>query len=360
MVDYYKTLGVDRNASPDELKKAYRKLAHQYHPDKKGGDEAKFKEINEAYQTLSDPQKRAHYDRFGTAPGSGSGFGGFGGGFDGFDFSQFKGFGGKDFDFEDVFDVFGNFFTNRGPRQAEKSVDRGEDIEATIGIYFTEMARGTVKRFEFTKYNTCEKCVGSGVNVGSKLITCSVCNGQGEVRENVSSIFGNLMRIYTCKACKGKGKMPENNCSVCKGEGRVRSGKTLKIEVPAGVRDGQTLIVKNQGKAGFRNGPAGDLYVRVQVASDKRFKRIDNDIVYNLNLKLTDALLGGTVFVPTLDGDKEIEIPAGIRDGEELRLKNFGIHGHRKGDQVLKIKIEIPKKLSSLAKELVKELAQEI
>lgn len=355
-MDYYKILGIDKNATADEIKKAYRRLAHQYHPDKNGGDEVKFKEINEAYQILSDPSKRTQYDRFGFSTGSKQSRG-----FDGFDFSQFGGFGGHetDFDVDDIFDMFASTFGRRGPRRAERAVNRGQDIQVDVTIDFYDMARGGKKTVELAKEVNCEACRGSGAADGS-LANCSVCQGTGEIKETMGSLFGNFTRIYACKICRGSGKIPAKNCSACLGEGRRRGRKTLDITIPSGIRDGEILVAKGQGQAGFRNGPPGDLFIRIKINPDRRFRRVSNDLYFDLSIKVTDAVLGARMRVPTLDGEKEIEIPAGVQDGEELRLKGYGIHSHHKGDQVVKIKITIPKKLNSKARRLAEELAEEI
>jgi len=362
--DYYKILEVGRGASEDEIKKAYRKLAHQHHPDKAGGDEAKFKEINEAYQVLSDSKKRAQYDQFGSAFGS-NGFSAQGGP-NGFDFSDLFGnfsargrsaFGG---DLNDIFEMFGRGFGSRGSRRAREDVSRGEDIEVAMTIDFFDEARGAKKRVELNKLNRCEECSGSGAKKGSDLVTCSACNGRGEIKENVSSFFGNVTRVSTCGVCLGSGKMPKENCPICRGEGRKKTKKELEITIPAGIKHGEALVVRGQGNAGFRNGTAGDLYIRIRASSDKRFKRVGDDIFYELPVKLTDALLGKILWVPTVDGERELEIPSGVQNGEELRLRGYGIHGHHKGDQIVRIKIEIPKKLGGKARKLVEELSAEI
>jgi len=360
--DYYKTLSVDKSASADEIKRAYRKLAHEYHPDKKGGNEAKFKEINEAYQVLSDPQKRSQYDQFGASFQNGPFGGGQNGGYNagGFDFSDF-GFGqGGSFNMEDIFEMFGGGFGRRGARHAEAEDNRGADLELRVNISFYTSARGGIEKIELARDVVCETCYGNGAKPGSEMITCSTCKGSGEVKETVRSIFGNMSRAYSCRTCKGSGRIPRENCPTCRGEGRVKGKKSLDVTIPGGIRDGESLVVKGQGQAGFRGGQTGDLYIRVGVESDRRFKRVNEDIYYNLNLKITSAILGGVVRVPTLDGEKEIEIPSGAQDGEELRLKGLGVHGRRKGDQVVKIKIEIPRKLSGKAKKLIEELSLEI
>ena len=374
--DYYTILGVPRNASQEEVKKAYRKLAHQHHPDKQGGNEAKFKEINEAYQVLSNPRKRSQYDQFGSAFESQGPFGGgpfrgwqggpFGGGFDGFDFSRdFSRFGGG-FDIEDLFDIFsgafgGSFSQRRGTagRRAEKS-SRGSDIKIDLKVDLHDVARGGDRRVEISKDILCQECGGSGARRESGLIDCPVCQGKGEVTETMGSFFGSFTRVYACSACLGSGKVPKDNCPACKGEGRRRDKAIVEINIPAGIKEGETIVLRGKGQVGFRGAPAGDLYAQISVEADKRFKRVGNDVFCELPVKLTDALLGARVRVPTLDGEKEIEIPAGTQGGDELRLKNLGIQGPHKGDQVVKVQLIIPRRLSGRARNLVEELAKEI
>jgi molecular chaperone DnaJ len=381
--DYYTILGVPRNASQDEIKKAYRKLAHQHHPDKQGGNEAKFKEINQAYQVLSDPRKRSQYDQFGSAfesqgPfGGGQGpfwgwrespFGGFGRGFDGFDFS--RGFGGQGgFNIEDLFDLFEGAFggshfggtrAGRGTGRTQEKSGQGEDIRLGLKVNLYDVARSGIKQVEISKYIICQECNGSGAQKGSGLVDCSVCQGGGEVSETMGSLFGSFTRISTCSACLGKGRVPRENCSACKGEGKKQGKEVFELKIPAGIKDGDSLVIKGRGQAGFRGAKAGDLYVQINIEPDKKFERVGNDIWCEFRIKLTDALLGTRVCAPTLDGEKEIEIPAGTQEGDELRLKGLGIHGQHRGDQVIRIKIEIPRKLSGKAKKLVEELAEEI
>lgn len=382
ILDYYTTLGVPKSASQDEIKKAYRKLAHQHHPDKQGGDEKKFKEINEAYQVLSDPSKRAQYDQFGSVPPGGFGSQGFGGrGFDGFDFSRgFGGFrqggpfggaqGGQEFDPEDIFDLFGDIFgggfgraRSAGSQRAQEKTG-GDDIRINLTLSLRDVARGASKKIELSKDVICQECGGSGANPpaggGSGLVDCTVCSGKGEVRETTASFFGNVTRVSTCHICRGKGKVPKNNCQACKGEGKKRSKKNIELDIPAGLKNDEILVVKGEGQAGFRGTKAGDLYIQIKIEQDKMFKRVGNDLVYEMPVRLTDALLGAKVRVPTIDGEKEIEIPAGVQNNEELKLGGLGVWGRPKGDQIVKIKIEIPKKMSGKAKRLVEELAGEI
>ena len=373
-MDYYKTLGVERGASAEEIKKAYRKLAHKFHPDKNGGDENKFKEVNEAYQVLSNPQKRAQYDRFGSAfAGGGQGSYDYaqGGrqGFDGFDFSQgnfgdffrkqYGGGSGAEFDIEDIFDIFGDAFGTGRQRRGRQTAG-GNDIYADMTIDLYEAARGSKKKIEISKDVACSECVGSGVKKGSDLETCSNCQGKGETRETVSSLLGSFIRVSTCNVCRGKGKTPKENCPICKGEGKHKENQTFIADIPAGIRNGEAVVIKGMGQAGFRGETSGDLFIRIKIRPDERFAVSGNDIVYKSDVKMTDAILGGKMNVPTLDGDKEIKIPAGTQDGDEIRLRGAGIHGRQKGDHIVKIKVKIPKKLSGKAKTLVEELAREI
>ena len=378
MPDFYTTLGVPKSASQEEIKKAYRRLAHQHHPDKQGGNDLKFKEINEAYQVLSDPNKRAQYDQFGSVPPGGFGSQGFGGqgrgGFDGFDFSQGFPFGntqgeggfgqgGQGFDAEDLFDLFGNAFGGFGrSSRAGRPQERvgGEDIRINLTLSLREAARGVAKEIELSKDVVCQECGGNGAEKGSGVIDCTVCAGKGEVRETTASFFGNITRVSVCNVCRGNGKVPKNNCHACKGEGKKHSKKSIGLDIPAGLKNGEVLVVKGEGQAGFRGTKAGDLYLQITVETDKRFKRVNNDLVYEMTVKMTDALLGARIKVPTVDGEKEIEVPAGVQNNEELKLGGLGVWGRPKGDQIIKIKIEIPKKLNSKAKKLVEELTKEI
>ncbi len=353
MPDYYTILGVPKSASQEEIKKGYRKLAHQYHPDKQGGDEAKFKEINTAYQVLSDPKKRSQYDQFGSAEGFA---GGQGGGFDGFDFGQgFGNFSGN-INIEDIFDLFGGAFGGQRREKQEYS-NRGRDIGVNLTVSLYDVARGATKEVELTKDAVCQECKGSG---GTGSIDCPVCKGEGEIKETTRSLFGNFSRVSICHNCHGTCKIPKVICNVCKGEGKKRGKKEIEIKIPAGINSGDSLILRGEGEAGYRGGNAGDLYVKITVTPDKIFKRVGNDITYQMSIKLTDALLGARLSVPTLDGEKGVEIHAGIQDGDEVKIRGAGVWGSHKGDQVIKVKINIPKKLNGKAKKLVEELAGEL
>lgn len=222
------------------------------------------------------------------------------------------------------------------------------------------MARGATREVTITKDNVCQDCNGTGVKKGSGLVDCSVCKGKGEITETMGSLFGNITRVYTCSTCAGHGKVPKENCQSCKGEGRVRGTGKLEIKIPAGIKNGDALVIKGGGQSGFRGDQAGDLYVLIEIEPDKKFKRSGDDIICELPVKITDAMLGAKIKVPTLDEEKELEIPSGTQNGDELRLRGSGVHGHRKGDQIVKIKLEVPKKMSGKAKKLAEELAKEI
>jgi molecular chaperone DnaJ len=363
--DFYQILGVPKTALQDEIKKAYRKLAHQYHPDKQSGNEAKFKELNEAYQVLSDPQKRNQYDQFGSSP-----FGGFSGGgsgqTSGWDFGDlfrdFSAQGGSAFggNMEDIFDIFGGGFGERTSRHSAENFRRGHDLQIDLTVSFYDSARGATREVEIMREVICGDCRGSGALNGrsEELMNCPDCGGGGQVRRNVRSFFGTISQISTCKNCDGTGKIPKNKCKTCGGDGRKRVRKTLEIKIPAGISNGQILIVRGAGQAGFRGGESGDLYIKAKVETDKRFERVGNDLIYELPLKLTDAILGAKISVPTLDGEREVEIPNGAQDGDQIKLKGHGIYGSGRGDQIIKIKIQIPKKIKGRAKELVEELAR--
>ena len=356
--DYYKVLGVDKKASAEELKKAYRKLAHQYHPDKKGGDEAKFKEVNEAYQVLSDPQKRQQYDQFGSSySGASGGQGGFG--FGGFDFNQ-SGFGGfqQNVNIEDIFDMFGDVFDSsqsRGSRQG-----RGDDVELRFGISFHDSVRGTKTRVSYDGIRVCDDCGGTGGERGSKKISCNECGGSGKIKKTSASFFGNISRVEVCPKCRGAGDYYEKSCYACSGSGVRRGERAFDISIPAGIHDGEALVIRGGGSAGTFGGAPGDLYIRIEVKSDPRFEREGDHIIYYASAPLSVALLGGKLRVPTVDGEREIEVKQGAQPGDAVILKGFGVHGSRKGDQIVKIDISIPKKLSKEAKKQIEQLKHEL
>ncbi len=355
--DYYNLLGVDKSASKDDIKKAFYKLAAKYHPDKKGGDEAKFKEINEAYQTLSDEKKRKEYDTYGqTFNGQGpmGGQGGFGG-FGGFNQSDFQ---DMQFDFGDLGDIFGDMFGGGGGSRQK----RGRDISLEIDVPFTEAIFGTERNVLLSKVSTCKTCTGSGAKVGTKKKICTTCNGQGKVHDVKKTFMGNFQTVRTCDSCRGVGQIPEEKCHDCKGHGVSNVREEVNIAIPAGMGNGEMIRMSQMGEA-VSGGVSGDLYVKINVTPHKIWKREGNDLVITHEIKLTDALLGVKHTIDGLDGKVEIDVPAGAQTGEILRVKGRGVpHIHdkgRRGDILVKLNIHMPKKLSRKAMELVEGLQNE-
>jgi molecular chaperone DnaJ len=356
--DYYELLGVSKNASKDEIKKAFHKMAHTYHPDKKGGDAEKFKEINQAYQTLSDDGKRAQYDQFGAdGPQMGGFGGGQGGGFGGFDFggfSQGQGTGGFEFDLGDMFgEMFGGGSRKRGK-------PRGQDLQTTISLSFKEAIFGVEKEITVKKPSFCTTCEGTGGAKGTKMETCSTCSGSGTIRSVQRTILGNIATTSVCTTCFGAGSIPKEKCSSCRGSGVVNESRTLKVTIPAGVSHGETLRVTGMGEA-VRGGTAGDLYVRLTVASHKSITREGNDLVSNLHIKLSDALLGAAYDIETLDGVERVEVPAHAKIGSSVVLKEKGVpvSKSKRGNFTVRLHIVMPEKLSKEAKKLIEELKKE-
>ncbi|RJR31672.1 molecular chaperone DnaJ [Candidatus Parcubacteria bacterium] len=359
--DYYNILGIGKNASPDEIKKAYRKLAHQYHPDKQGGDEQKFKEINEAYQVLGNPEKRQQYDQYGQTFEQAKRQGGFSG-FEGFrDFSDFasafRGNGSaQDFDFGGFGDIFGDLF---GFQRGTGGRKRGGDLQTSINITFKEAVFGAEKIINITKDNVCTRCSGTGAEPGSKVVTCPTCHGRGNVVRSVA--FG-IQMSSVCPTCGGAGKKAEKNCSKCRGRGVVRETSELKIKVPAGIDDGQSIKLSGQGQAGSSGGRAGDLYVVVNVAKDAEFEREGFDILSRREISVSQAALGDKILVDTLDGRIKLKIPAGTQSGKVFVLRGLGIphlHGRGRGNHLVEINVKTPTNLSRRQKELLEELRKE-
>ncbi|RME60230.1 molecular chaperone DnaJ [Candidatus Parcubacteria bacterium] len=371
--DYYKILGVDRNASEEEIKKAYRRLAHKYHPDKSTGDEKKFKEINEAYQVLSDKKKRAFYDRFGSAEpfgfqggtSQGSPFEGFPG------FSAqwggvpgFEGFSSGNVDFEDLGDILENFFEAFGVRKRRRTYERGSDVEVTLEISLEEAFHGTEKELHVRTYLRCEACRGTGAETGSKMVECEICGGQGEIREQRRTFFGSFSQVRTCTHCGGTGSVPEHSCKLCKGKGRVSGVRTVRLGIVPGIRDGQLITVKGKGEAGTRGSAEGDLYVRVRIAPHPLFRREGDDLIMEKKISLLDVLLGKRITIPLIEGGKAaVVLPSGFQFQEPLRLPGKGMprfRGAGRGDLYIKFILEVPKKLSKKAKALLEELKKEV
>ncbi|MBI2048447.1 MAG: molecular chaperone DnaJ [Parcubacteria group bacterium] len=349
--DYYEILGVSKGASEDDIKKAFRKLAHKYHPDKKGGDEARFKEASEAYAVLSDKKRRAEYDRYGhTFAGQGGASTG------GFDFSGFQDFQG----FEDMGfgDIFSEIFSNmRGGTGGQR---RGRDISIDVELSFKEAVLGAERRVLVTKLGTCAVCKGSGAKAGSKTTSCKVCGGKGAIHEARNTFFGAVSTTRECATCNGRGTVPEELCTVCAGAGTRRAQEEIKIAVPAGIENGEMIRMPGRGEA-LRGGVAGDLYVKVHVKPDQKFKRDGSGLSTTLTIKLTDALLGGEYAVATLEGEEKLTIPAGIGHGDTLRIKEKGsvLQNGRRGDLMVRIHIAIPSQLSKNAKKLIEGLKGE-
>lgn len=352
--DYYSILGVSKNSTKEEIKKAFRSKAQKHHPDK-GGDEAKFKEINEAYQTLSDDSKRAQYDRFGDTGASGQGYGS---GFGGFNSSSFEGF-----DFSNVGDIFSEFFTNGGSSPfggRATRVKKGSDLQVLISITFKESVFGAEKKILLTKTNTCKTCSGSGGKPGSKLNTCKTCSGSGAVSKAERTVFGIIQNTVECNTCHGSGKIPDEICATCKGKGVKDSQEEINIKVPAGIENGATLRMSGEGEA-TPHGKSGDLYVQIQVDADRIYSRKGSDIYMSHTIKLTDSLLGANHSIMTLDGTLSLEIPQGTNTGDVIKLSGKGVFliNGKRGDLCVKIQVQIPKSLSTKQKKIVDELKNE-
>jgi molecular chaperone DnaJ len=359
--NYYDILGVGKSASADEIKKAYRKLAHQYHPDKGVGNEAKFKEVNEAYQVLSNTDKRSQYDQYGQtfdqAQRNGGGFGGQGNPFGGFDFGGgFGGQGGVEFDFGDIFsDLFGS----SGSRQDRRS--RGIDLEMPITISFEEAVFGVTKSITLEKKDACPTCKGTGGEPGSKIDTCPVCHGQGQIRTQRRTIFGNVASATICERCGGDGKVPEKPCVTCKGNGVTRQEKTLEIKIPAGINNGQRIRINGEGEVGYRGSGAGDLYLLVRVKTHKDFERHGFNLHKELPISFTQASLGAKLNFETLDGIIELKVPAGTQSGKVLKVSGKGVphlDSNKRGDLLITVRVVVPSKLSKKEAELLKKLAE--
>ena len=359
MKDYYQVLGIERGASEDDVKKAFRKLAQKYHPDKKGGDEAKFKEVSEAYSVLSDKKKRAEYDTFGRAgAGAQGGFNGnpFGGAA-GFDFSNFQGFSGgngQGFEF-DLGDIFGDVFGGGGARQ-----NRGRDISIDLELPFRDSIFGAERRMLISKMGTCPTCDGSGAKKGSKQTTCTICNGKGAIRETRNSFFGAVTTQRVCSKCNGKGTVPETPCEACRGAGILKREEEIRVSVPAGVSDGEMIRMPGRGEA-ISGGQSGDLYVKLHVKQDPKFTREGTNLTTTLPIRMTDAILGASYSIDTLDGSETIEVPSGVAHGDVIRVRGKGVPTGRnnRGDLLVRIAVEFPKKISKQARAIAEKLREE-
>ncbi len=352
--DYYEVLGVGKNASADEIKKAFRKKAIEYHPDKEGGDEAKFKEVNEAYEILKDEKKRQRYDQFGHA--------GVGGGAAGDPFSGFSGFGGQsqniNFDFGDLGlgDIFGSFFG--GGQQRQRRAKRGRDVETDVVITFEQAVFGTEVELNMVMEDVCEHCKGTTAEPGHDLKACSTCKGSGQVINVTRTIFGNIQQATVCPTCQGSGKVPEKVCSVCKGKGTKSKNQEVKLKIPAGIDDGATIRLREHGEA-MANAPRGDLYVNVRVKAHKHFTREGDLILSEETVSMVDAALGTEIDVDTVDGPIKMKIPAGTQSGTDFKLSGHGVPHLRgagtRGAHIVTINVETPQNLSKEQKELLEQ-----
>jgi len=350
--DYYEVLGVSKDASADDMKKAYRKLAMKYHPDRNPGDkeaEEKFKEAAEAYDVLSDPDKRARYDRFGHAGLEGGGFGGDGGGMS----------------MDDIFSHFGDIFGDLGfgfggrSSQRQATVRRGSNIRIKVELTLAEIAAGVHKKLKVNKYVACQQCNGTGSSDG-KQESCATCKGAGRVYRNMQTMFGVMRSESVCPTCQGDGKMIKNKCSHCHGEGIVKGDDVIEIDIPKGVSDGIEFAVRGKGNAGPRNGVAGDLIVHVEEKADNTFERNGDDLLQNIFITIPEAIMGTQIEIPTIDGKVRVKIAAGTQSGKILRLKGKGLpnlNGYGTGDMLVTVNVWIPKKINKEEEKLIQQLA---
>ncbi len=355
--DYYNILGVDKSASKDDIKKAFRKLAHEHHPDKKGGNEAKFKEVNEAYGVLSDDQKRQQYDTYGSAGPGGAGFGGYGngaGGFGGFDFSGFQQ-NGQGFEF-DLGDIFGDFFGGRAQERAK----RGRDISVDVELSFKESIFGVEKKITLNKTSKCSTCNGSGAKPGTSMKTCETCKGKGKVQEMRRSMMGTFSTTKTCATCHGRGEIPHEKCHECHGAGVINKTQDISVKIPAGMEPGEMVRLNGAGEA-VAGGTSGDLYIKVHIEEHPTLRKEGQNLVTELRIKLTKALLGGEEAIETLDGNLILKIPEGVTHNEVLRVKGKGVPNEKgkRGDLLVQVQIEMPRKISRSASKLIEELKKE-
>jgi len=362
-MDYYELLGVSKTASQDEIKKAFHKLAHKYHPDK-GGDEKKFKEINEAYQVLSNTEKRAQYDQYGkTFDQMGAGGQGFNG--QGFDFNWAWGNGRQgqnmEFDFEDVGSIFEDFLGFGGARKAsKKDIKKGKDIQVDIEINLEETLKATTKKFNLNKFVTCHRCTGNGAEPGTKIKECFTCRGTGQVQQVKKTILGSYTTVGVCPACQGEGSSPEKPCNVCKGEGRVKEQEEIEITIPAGIDSNQILKIEGKGEAGKKSGKSGNLYARIFVKEHPVFLRKGDDLIMQSEISFSQAVLGDNVEIQLLDKTKILlQIPEGAESGKVLRVSGKGVphyNGFGKGNLYVELRVKTPKKLSKEQKKAIENL----
>ena len=354
MKDYYKILGVEKNAPVEEIKKSYRKLAHKYHPDK-GGDDAKFKEISEAYQVLSDGEKRAQYDKFGRVFDSGTpGAGGFHWGNTNVSEEDLG------FDFQDLGEIFEDFFTGGAKEESKK---KGRDIEIELQVPLEVALKGKTEKLVISQHISCARCQGVGAEPGSKVSECFSCRGSGQVQEIKRTVFGSFTKVTSCPECSGEGLKPEKPCNVCTGEGRIKTEETVSIDIPSGVDTNQVLKFTGKGDAGRKKGQAGDLYIRVYVKPHTAFKRKGDDLYTRVGITFSEAALGGEVEVTTLEKTKILlKVPEATESGKILRIAGKGIPhftGWGKGSLFVELEVETPKKMTKKQKELLEQLKEQ-
>ena len=367
--DYYEVLGVNKNATDDELKKAYRKLAKKYHPDanpdNKKEAEEKFKEVNEAYETLSDPQKRRMYDQFGAdgPQGFGGGQGPFGqGGYYSYSSSGFNGFD----DFGDLGDIFSSFFGGgfggRASSRKQNGPRKGADLNLRMEITFEQAFSGVEKEITVTRNETCDNCHGTGAKPGTSVTKCTMCNGTGQVTQVQNTILGQMQTRRTCTACHGTGEVIKEPCDICHGRGAVRKQPRIKVKIPAGIDDNQTVVLRGEGEPGEKGGPKGDLYITVRIKKHSIFTRSGNNVMCEVPITITQATLGADLEIPMVDGTKEIyKIPDGTQTGTKFVIKNKGfksVNSSSVGDFVFTVKVQTPKKLTKEQRELLVQLAK--
>jgi len=356
--DYYEILGVGKSASTDEIKKAYRKVAMQYHPDRNPGDksaEEKFKEAAEAYEILSDSDKKSQYDRYGHAGLSGNG----------------RGFGGGGMNMEDIFsqfgdvfgdDLFGSFFGGGRGRSGQRSRGvRGSNLRIKLKLNYEEIAKGVTKNIKVKKYVACNTCNGSGAKDKGSVQTCNTCGGSGQVRRVQNTFLGQMQTVTTCPTCNGEGTTITAKCGTCKGEGRVYAEETVTIDIPAGVQEGMQLNINGKGNAGERGGMPGDLVILIEEETHKELHREGLNVAYELHLSFTDAVFGTQVEVPTIDGKAKIKIPAGTQSGKIFRLKGKGfpaVNSYEKGDQLVQVNVWTPQHISNEEKAMLEKLSE--
>lgn len=355
MADYYEILGVSKNASEEELKKAYRRLAHEFHPDKKGGDEKKFKEVNEAYQVLSNKEKRAQYDKFGRVFERGAA----GGGAPGFDFSGFA----ENFDANDIFEgIFSGFgFGGNAAGRPQKRERRGSNIEVIEEITLEEAFAGAEKTIHFQTYVPCKTCGGKGYGKDIELVSCKTCGGKGKIREEQRTILGSVVQMRTCSSCRGEGKTPKERCAECRGEGRIKDRKSVNFHIPAGIEDNEALAIQGGGEAGMRGGRAGDLYVLIRIRPHAEFQREGANCIKEVEVSLGDVILGKKIEIQGIKGEKfSIRIPEGFDVRKKLKVAGRGMPRRgtpsQRGDMYISLKLKFPKHLPKKAKDLLEEL----